>query len=251
VRSPGRGDGWPPPRGGAGAVLSHRSAAALWGLRPTTLAEIEISASRKVRSRPGVQTYRLVIPSDEVTVVEGIPVTSSPRTLLDLATVIGPRALARAVEQSEVLRLTDALSLPDLVARHRGRRGVPAVRRILARERVDAAVTRSRSRTASSLSSRTPTCLARTSTPRLELSGGWIEVDCMWRGPRVMVELDGYASHRTREAFERDRARDRALQAARWHVVRVTWRHLHETPDTVAAELRALLSPATAPPNSP
>jgi very-short-patch-repair endonuclease len=70
---------------------------------------------------------------------------------------------------------------------------------------------------------------------------GWVEADCVWRAPRVVVELDGYASHGTRAAFDRDRARDRALQAAGWRVVRITWRHLHEERDDLVAELRALL----------
>jgi very-short-patch-repair endonuclease len=76
----------------------------------------------------------------------------------------------------------------------------------------------------------------------LPVLGGTVEADCVWRGPRLVVELDGYATHAPRHAFERDRARDRALLAAGWRVARVTWRQLAADPRALAAELRALLS---------
>lgn len=75
----------------------------------------------------------------------------------------------------------------------------------------------------------------------LELGAHRFEVDFLWRDHRLIVELDGRASHGTASAFERDRARDRALHADGWKVVRITWRQLHEAPGAVAADLRALL----------
>ena len=80
------------------------------------------------------------------------------------------------------------------------------------------------------------------------MGGVAIEADCLWRRERLVVELDGYTAHATRAAFERDRARDRRLQAAGWRVVRITWRQLHDEPQEVAAELRALLVTARATP---
>ena len=68
-----------------------------------------------------------------------------------------------------------------------------------------------------------------------------IEVDCLWREQRVVVELDGHASHATRATFESDRARDRMLAVAGHSVVRVTWRHLHQEADCLDEDLRALL----------
>src|SRR4051812_37988973 len=67
------------------------------------------------------------------------------------------------------------------------------------------------------------------------------ELDATWHEQRLIVECDGFATHGTREAFERDRAKDRALQVAGWRVVRLTWRQLADDPETVAAHLRALL----------
>ena len=68
------------------------------------------------------------------------------------------------------------------------------------------------------------------------------EVDAAWREHRLVVELDGYAHHGTRDAFEADRRRDRKLIAAGWTVLRVTWRDLTERPHEIAAQIRALLS---------
>lgn len=65
------------------------------------------------------------------------------------------------------------------------------------------------------------------------------EVDAAWREAKLIVELDGFATHGTRKAFERDRKRDRRLQAAGWRVIRLTWQQLAEP--ELAAELRTLL----------
>jgi very-short-patch-repair endonuclease len=86
----------------------------------------------------------------------------------------------------------------------------------------------------------------------LFVAGRWIQCDCVWQAERVIVELDGLAVHGTAAAFERDRARDRALNANGWRTVRLTWRQLHGEPEALAYDLRALLSAedAIAPPRS-
>ncbi len=102
--------------------------------------------------------------------------------------------------------------------------------------------------TRSELEVRFLTFLRKTGLPRPEVNaslfvaGRWIECDCAWRDRRVIVELDGRASHDTAAAFERDRARDRTLQARGWRMVRITWRQLHDAPESVAYDLKALLS---------
>jgi len=232
---------------GPSAVLSHRSAAALWGLRGAAHGRIDVTVPKARRSRAGLQVRQALLAADEVTIVGAMPVTTPPRTLLDLAGVVGRRALERAVDEAEVLRLADELSLADLLVRHPGRRGVSAIRRLLEAGRIGAGVTRSE------LEERFLVFLQSGGLPlpevnaALSLAGGWIEADCLWRSQRVIVELDGYASHGTRSAFERDRARDRMLQAAGWRVLRVTWRQLHEQPGAIAAELGTLLSSPRAP----
>jgi very-short-patch-repair endonuclease/predicted transcriptional regulator of viral defense system len=236
---------------GPDGVLSHRSAAALWGMLQSARGRVEVTVPKWRRPHSNIQIHQALIPSDEMTFVGGIPVTTVPRTLLDLAAIVDRRRVERAIEQAEVLRLTDRLSLGDLVARYPRRQGVATVRAVLAGGRVGATITRSE------LEERFLAFLEEAVLPRpelnarMELGGAWVEVDCLWRPEKLIVELDGYGSHGTRAAFERDRARDRLLQAAGWRVVRITWRQLHDEPATVAADLRALMDPGPPTKESP
>jgi predicted transcriptional regulator of viral defense system len=101
--------------GGDRAVLSHRSAAALWCLRPTGRTRIEVTVPRWRRKRAGVQVHVARLPGDEVTVVRGIPVTTVSRTLLDLASVLDRRQMERACNEAEVRELAGRLSVSDLI----------------------------------------------------------------------------------------------------------------------------------------
>jgi very-short-patch-repair endonuclease len=225
---------------GPHAVLSHRSAAALWGVLAYSFVSIEVTASRQ-HQVPGVTPHRRRLLKDEVTVCEGIPVTSVSRTLFDLAEVVNAARVERAMNESEVLRLTDQLTLDELVLRYRGRRGVAIVRSILEQRRVGLQVTRSE------LEARFLAFLDQAHLPRpvantgVRVGGRWIECDCVWRAQRLIVELDGHAFHRTPAAYERDRLRDRELHAAGWTVVRVTWRQIARDPETLRRDLRRLL----------
>ena len=226
---------------GPTAVLSHRSAAALWGLRPTARSRIEVTVPNWRRARQAVQVHVASLLPDEATVEKGIPVTTVTRTLLDLASLLDRRQVERAINEAEVRRLADPLSLEDLIARHRRRAGTRVLKHILASGALGEGVTRSE------LEERFLELVDRAGLPRpelnasVEVAGRWIECDCLWRQRRVVVELDGHAYHRTRAAYERDRVRDRSLQAAGWRVVRVTWRHLHEGRLELVADLQALL----------
>jgi hypothetical protein len=179
---------------------------------------------------------------DEVTVERGIRVTTVPRTLLDLAAVLPQHQVERAINEAEVRRLTDPLSLGDLVGRYPRRWGVPVIRSILAASRVGTTVTRSE------LESRFLALLNDSGLPRPEtnvhllVAGRWIECDCLWRERRLVVELDGRAAHHTAAAFERDRERDRLLSAQGWRTIRITWRQLHEGVGSLVPDLRKILS---------
>jgi very-short-patch-repair endonuclease len=220
---------------GEGAVLSHRAAAALLGLGHFLRIEVTAPAHR---ARPGIDVHTSIVPPDEVTAEQGIPVTTIPRTLVDLASVLPPHRVERAVNEAEVQRHTDHLSLADLVERYPGRRGIRTIKAVLARLETGVTVTRSE------LESRflAFTRQARLTSPLVNAHLLGFECDCVWPKQRVIVELDGHATHSTREAFEQDRARDRTLQAEGWQVVRVTWRQLHESPEGLAADLRKILA---------
>ncbi len=229
--------------GGPGAVLSHRAAALLWGLRVAPTNSVEITAPRQVVARPGLRTSRCPLPADEVGVEDGIPVTTPARTLLDLAAVLDRDRLERAVHESEVLRLLSPTSLPALLERHPGRRGAKHLRAIL-----DELRERGARPTRSELEDRFLRLVATFDLPRPEINADVptasrdYEVDATWPAARLAVELDGGAAHHTRRAFEEDRLRDRALAVAGWRTVRITWHELRRNPDRVAADLAGLLS---------
>jgi hypothetical protein len=217
------------------AVSSHRAVAAILLLMPSRY--LEVTAPTR-RSRPGIRIHYASLPPDEITTVRGIPVTTVPRTLLDLAAVLPKHKLERAFHEAEENLLTDPPSLPVLLDRYPGQQGTPAIRALLV---AGAEVTRSE------LEARFRTFIAEFGLQPPELNvwllvdGSWFECDCLWRRERLVVELDGRAFHGTAAAFERDRARDRRLSAAGWRVIRVTWRQLQLDASEVAADLRSIL----------
>lgn len=225
---------------GAGAVLSHRSAGAHWGLcRPG--GAVHVTAPRKRRGRNGIVFHRCLLPDDEVTLKDGIPLTTVPRTLLDLAAVLDQRQLERALNEAEVLRLTDELSLPDLLHRYPRRPGARNVRAVLDRRSAGSTYTRS------DLEEMFLRFAAEADLPRPEtnvfIEG--FEVDCVWRQQRLVIEVDGWETHRTRAAFERDREKLRVLQAAGWRCVPVTFLQLRDDYRHLARDVRRLLAAAT------
>jgi predicted transcriptional regulator of viral defense system/very-short-patch-repair endonuclease len=227
---------------GPGAVLSHWSAAALWMIRPNSRSLIDITTPHKSRSWDGIKRHHKALPSDEVTVHDRIPVTTVPRTIFDLAATEDIDTIAAMLRESEHRNLWDRLSLPDLVERYPGRRGVRKVR--LALQRITEEPSgRKRSR----LEERFAPFLRRHRLP-LPRFNDWIllgpkrfQVDCHWPGTGQIVELDGWESHSSRSAFQDDRERDRRLKVAGYSTTHITWNQLRDEPEAIASDLRALL----------
>jgi uncharacterized protein DUF559/putative AbiEi antitoxin of type IV toxin-antitoxin system len=224
------------------AVLCDHSAGATWDIRASTRSVVDVAVARRRRPRRGIAVHHRPMAADEITTRRGIPVTTPARTLLDLAAVLSKDGLERAVDRAEILLLTSPTSLAALVARHPGRPGVPKLRAILAASRIGATLTRSE------LEDRFLAFLDAHGLPRPKTNalittapGRALEVDAAWPAHRLIVELDGFAVHGTRRAFERDRARDAALQAQGWRVMRITARRLEDEPAAIAREIRALL----------
>ncbi|MEK6277465.1 MAG: type IV toxin-antitoxin system AbiEi family antitoxin domain-containing protein [Actinomycetota bacterium] len=213
---------------GPGAVLSHRSAAALWELRPAAGSRIDVTVrARARRSRPRIAIHvtRDLRDRDRVQRA-GIPVTSVARTLLDLGGMLSEAQLARAVEEAERLDRLDLRAIDDVCLRGRGRRGLGALLGVLADHSDPVPLTRSELERAF-----LDLCHEhRLPLPRVNHFIAGFEVDAVWLGQRLVVELDGYAFHRTRGAFERDRARDAALLLAGYRVLRFTHRRLEREP---------------------
>jgi predicted transcriptional regulator of viral defense system len=118
---------------GPDAVLSHWSAAALWGIRASSRERIDITVSHRTRSSPLIHRHISSVPDDERTLEEGIPVTTVPRTIFDLAAPESADVIQNLLREAEHLELWDRLSLRDLIERYPARRGVRTVRLALER----------------------------------------------------------------------------------------------------------------------
>jgi hypothetical protein len=231
---------------GDGAVLSHLSAAAHWGMRRTNADRVHVTVPTiaGVRQREGIVVHRSrALPDAEVARHDGISVTAPARTLLDIAGVLAPGPLERAVEQALVLALFDLGAVHTVLGAHRTRAGAAALNAIVARIDDEPSLTRSQAEELF-----LDLCDAHAiDRPAVNSRVEGLTVDFVWRAQRVIVEIDGHRYHGTRAAFERDRARDARLTVAGYRVVRFTYRQLVRDPATVAAVLRGLIGPLTPP----
>lgn len=217
---------------GEGAVLSHAFAGARWRLLKRPYGPVHVTTPRHRRQRDGIRVHHSSLPAGDVTVRDGIPITTPARTLVDMADILAPSALRRALERAERAGLVDRREL----APRRGRRRV---------------VTAPHRFTRSGVERRFLRLLAEHGLPLPETNQmlhGW-EVDCLWREEGVVVEVDVYATHSDLGAFERDRVKQIDLEERGLRVRRITDRRIAEAPlDTVRTVRRALgLSPPHVP----
>jgi very-short-patch-repair endonuclease len=223
---------------GEGSALSHGSAAHLWGLRRSR-SEIEVVRESGHRPRPGICLHQVRdLPPGDVTVENGIPVTSLERTLLDIAGRLDQRQLERALVAAD---RSGRLRWPEVtrqLAEGSGRTGVGRLRRVAAR--VDP-------RASETLSDFEVDFLAlcrEAALPQPQVNvlvAGYL-VDFLWPAQRVVVETDGYTYHRDRPAFESDHQRTAALALAGYVVHRFTWRMLTQNPESCVELVRRALS---------
>jgi very-short-patch-repair endonuclease len=208
---------------GDGALLSHRSAGALWELARYDGARIDVTVppANRNRSKSAIVVHRA---DREPATHHGIPTTTPMQTLTDLSYVLPERAVERALEQAEKLQLLDAAQAG------------PRLRSII--EAHDFAPTRSELEVAFRALCRRH----RLPQPQVNARVHGYEVDFSWPEHRLIVETDGHHDHGTRAAFERDRARDAELIALGWRVVRFTYRQVMRRPREVAGVLRRCLA---------
>lgn len=225
---------------------SHGTAGDIWEIRPTTSATVHVTVptrNRRPRRRQNIVVHRTrVLSPTDVGRRDRIPVTSLPRTLIDLGSVLQPHQLARAVERAEALRLFDLRAVRAAIQAHRGRPGTAALRAVLESTYSELGLTRV------DLEALFVELCAKHDVPRplVNTYVGPYEVDFLWPAQRVIVETDGRETHDTAAAFERDRARDAHLQAAGYRVLRFTYRQVLREPDVVADRLRSVLKLARA-----
>jgi very-short-patch-repair endonuclease/predicted transcriptional regulator of viral defense system len=228
---------------GPRAVLSHRSAAGLHGIRPENRSKTDVTLpSPSARPRAGIDVHRsAALEGADITTVDGIPCTPVARTLVDLAEVLDRRGVERALDQAEVLRVFDLGAVREALARAGGRHGAAVLRRVLAEYDGPSLTDRE-------LEERLFAICRAVGVRKPEvnqwivLEDGAVKVDFLWGSERLVVETDGWASHRTRRAFETDRRRDRRLLLAGYEVVRFTWRDIVYEPDQVGLVIARLLA---------
>ncbi len=202
---------------------------------------VEVVANdRQTRSRTGVIVHRsrTLLPRD-VTIRNGLPVTSVARTLLDLAGVVKARLLEKAVDQALLTHLVTLAQLQDVLDRSIGRRGAKTLKAIVEREGPS-------TQTRSNPEERFLALVREAGLPAPEVNGriqGY-EVDFLWRSRRVALEIDSWGFHRTRNAFERDRLKGAHLSAAGLSVVRATDAQLDEEPVAVVVRIAQTLARA-------
>lgn len=221
------------------AVASHGSAAYLWGLYRYAPETIDVTAPIRRRAKRRFRVhFSSILAADDRGECEGIPVTSVPRTLLDLAILAQPRQLDRLLERAEELDLLDVVAVEALLDRAGGHRGRGRLRRALALYRPDPTFTRSRFEKLF----RRRVGEAGLRLPAMNLNIEGYELDAYWPDLRFAVELDLFETHGSRAAFERDRLRQEELKLLGIEMIRVTRPRLLHEPDAVMRNLAALLA---------
>jgi hypothetical protein len=222
---------------GTGALLSHRSAAWLWGLTQRFATPVEVTATspRHTREKIRVHSAEALAEVDHAQ-CESIPVTAVPRTLLDFAAV-DPFFLGQALDNAHRRGLLDLIALDALIARSRGFRGVARLRSALEPFRTPAF-------TRSGVERRFLLLVEDHGLPRpsMNLFIEGFELDAYWPAERFAVELDTYDYHGDPRAFEEDRIRTETLKLAGIELTRITGTRLDREPTSVMRRLNRLLS---------
>jgi very-short-patch-repair endonuclease len=225
---------------GAGAMISHLSAAALWGIWRADGFEIDVSVPAHVaRRHPGIRVHRrTVLTPADITVNRNIPVTSIVCTLIDIAPGLGRDELEAAVNAADRLGLIDPEALRDELDGHRARTGLPKLRDVLDR--------RTYAMTDSELERRFLPIARRAGLPRplTQAYANGYRVDFFWPDLRLVVETDGLTYHRTPAQQARDRVRDQAHAAAGLTPLRFTRAQVRYEPGHVEEILKAVASRA-------
>jgi len=230
---------------GAGAVLSHHSAAIAWRILPDGGGPQEVTViGRTPRHRPGIVVHTAC--TLEVGDHRGLPVTGPARTLLDLAAHAPGDAMARALAEAQVLRLATPATVRRAIRQSPNHHGARALAGMLATTEP----------TRTKLERALLDLLRRAGLPRplVNAMAGPYEADALWPAERVILETDGWSAHGHRGAFERDRARDADLQARGYTVLRFTWRQISDEPLLVVTRVAQVLAhrtTSTRPPSEP
>jgi very-short-patch-repair endonuclease len=220
------------------AVASHGSAAYLWGVYRYAPGTIDVTAPIRRRAKRQFRVhFSSILAVEDRGEREGIPVTSVPRTLLDLAVRARPEQLDRLLERTEEKDLLDLIAVEAILDRAGGHRGRGRLRRALGLYQPDPAFTRSRFEKRF----RRLVRAAGLPDPSMNFNVEGYELDAYWPELRFGVELDLFETHGGRAAFERDRLRQEELKLLGIEMIRITRPRLQREPEAVIRNLAALL----------
>jgi hypothetical protein len=220
---------------GEGAVLSHASAAALWGIGPEGKGPVDVSIRRRCGlSRPGIKVReRLLLSERDVTERHGIPVTTPVRTMVDQATELMPNRLERMVNEADKHGVIDPEALRDALDDYAGERGVKLLRTLLDR------LTFRLSDTELEVLFRPIAARVGLPTPLTKVIVNNYEVDFFWPDLGLVVETDGWRYHRTPSAQTRDALRDQTHTASGLTTLRFSHHQVAHEPQHVLRILTA------------
>lgn len=226
---------------GPDALASHHAASVTWRMLSAAISSIiDVTSSRRIRGPQGIRAHRSSLPADERTLRDGIPLTSTGRTIFDCAATATSREIERMLNEAFVLGLPIKPSLPVLLARYPRRRGAATVRSALLRFEGGATLTKSE------VEERFFDFLDRNGFPRpltnhdVTSHIGTHNVDLCWPERRLIIEIDAPSTHGSRPRMLSDRRQDRALTLAGWTASRLMEDDLDDEPALVA-EIRGLL----------
>lgn len=226
---------------GPSAVISHRSAAGLWSVVPTPSAAdpVDITVVGRRREVSGIRARgTAAFADDEWTRVDGIPVTSIGRTLVDFAAVASPAELERAVARAERESLITPPALDALLSRYHRRPGIPALRAVLKRSGGPALLESE----AENIFLRDVVRKGGLPAPRTNARVGRDTLDFYWDEYGIAVEVDGFRWHGNRPRFNSDRRRITRLAAAGIQVIPMAWSQIVDEPTATAVLIgKALL----------
>ena len=220
---------------GEGAVVSHRSAAEIYGLLPEAGGDVDVTVmKRNPGAHAGVSLHRpRAFGSGDAVTVRGLPMTSVARAICDLAATESERETERAFQEALYRRVVTPSALGIVLAREPRRKGAAVVHRLIR----DPRLTRSeRERLLLKLIDQ-----AQLPRPLTNVRTQGIPVDVLWPVEKLIVEFDGWGAHGHRLAFEKDRKRDQILVAAGYRVIRITDRQLLDEPLAVIARIAQAL----------
>lgn len=221
------------------AILSHRSAACVWGLLTEPPQEVIMTiVSKQGRCRPGVRIHRAkALDRRDLRVRDGLPLTAPARTLLDLAAEEPDADLEEAVAVARQRGLAADHEIRAAIRRARNRKGAVRLARLL-----DAGHPSGFTRSRAERQMRALLRAAELPQPRANVPLLGYVADFLWAEHRLVVEVDGYLFHSDKASFERDRRRDQVFAAAGHTVIRVTWTQLLNEPLAVAARIAQALA---------